>query len=223
MPVNKLQRFAEIQESDHVFEYTDYQPEGLQKPRGRWNKKIFRNENPVTLELGCGKGAYTTTLAQLHPERNYIGIDIKGARLWKGAMRAENKKLDNVRFLRIYIDHLLEYFAADEISEIWITFPDPYPRAGDRNKRLTSPQFLEMYQKILQPQGFIHFKTDDASLFEYTLRSIESFGGTVLKHYNDVYRQDRGETALSIQTSFEKKHLANGRAIKYCELVLPDK
>lgn len=220
MSVKKIQRFAEIKESKHVFEYTDYQGKIAQKPIGRWHAEIFDNSNPITLELACGKGAYTTSLARLHPERNYIGIDIKGARLWKGVKRAEEMQLNSVRFLRIYIDHLPEYFALNEVSEIWITFPDPYSRAGDRNKRLTSPRFLEMYKKILKPGGLIHFKTDDAALLEYTLHSIDSLGGTVLKCYDDIYRQDMDDTALTIQTSFEKKHLTDNKTIKYCKFLL---
>lgn len=220
MPVNKLQRFAEIEKMNHVFEYTDYQNEEREKPKSRWHSEIFRNKNPLVLELGCGKALATTTLAGLHPEKNFIGVDIKGARIWKGAKRAIRKGLNNVRFLRIYIEHLDEYFATDEVAEIWLTFPDPYPRAGDRDKRLTSPRFLKMYKLILKKKGLIHFKTDDDDLYNYTLQTVPSFGGAILSQICDLHEEGREDDAkLTIKTSFEKKHLANQKAIKYCMFV----
>ncbi len=218
MPVNKLQRFTQIKEMNHVFEYTDYRTEEIKKPKGRWHEEIFGNTNPITLELGCGKGTYTTSLAGLHPDNNYIGIDIKGARLWKGAKRATAEQLNNVRFLRIYIESLTEYFADDEVSELWITFPGPYPRAGDRDKRLTSPRFLRMYRRILQPQGVVHFKTDDDDLLKYTLQTIKATGGKILKCVKDIYAEEiDDDLVLKIQTDFEKRHLEEDKTIKYCK------
>ncbi len=222
MPVNKLQRFAEIRQMDHVLEHIDFQSKKAEKPKGNWNKEIFGNANPVTLELGCGKGNLTTSLAALYSEKNFIGIDIKGARLWKGAKRATAEHLKNVRFLRIYVEYLTEYFATNEADEIWITFPDPYPRPSDRNKRLTSPRFLEMYGQILKPRGFIHFKTDDSNLFQYTVKTIAESGGKVLKSIEDLYDEKVENPHLAIQTAFEKKHLANQKTIKYCKFKLYD-
>ncbi len=223
MPVKKLQRFAEVKKMGHVFEHTDFQQNEREKPKGRWHSEIFGNSNPIILELGCGKGTITTSLAGLHPEQNYIGIDIKGARLWKGAKRAERKELGNVRFLRMYVEHLTEYFAPEEADVIWITFPDPWPRTGDSNKRLTSPRFLKMYRQILQPQGILRFKTDDDDLFEYTLKSVSTFGGKILNLYDDLHEASDVENELKIQTSFEEKHLDKGKTIKYCRFVLNEK
>src|SRR6056297_388522 len=144
MGKNKQQRYREVEEFPNVFLYTDY-TEGSEKPRGKWHSDIFKNVNPIIAELACGKGDYTLQLSDKYPDKNYIGIDIKGDRIWKGAKKALKDGRDNVRFLRIYIDHLDEYFEFGEISEIWITFPDPYPKKGDISKRLTSPKFLNIY------------------------------------------------------------------------------
>jgi len=219
--VNKLQRFAEIKAFDHVFEYTEFQSEQAKKPKGRWKRDIFKNKNPITLELACGKGTYTTELARLHPNKNFVGVDIKGARLWKGAKRAKKQQLDNVRFLRMYIDHLEEYFAPEEIAEIWITFPDPYPRKGDAKKRLTSPKFLKKYQQVLAKDGTIHFKTDDSAFFEYTCQTIYKSGGHFLKRVEHIYRDCPDDPILTVKTDFEKKHLKNNKTISYCSFRLP--
>lgn len=221
MPVNKLQRFEEIASFDHVLEYTDFQDNDRPKPKGQWHATVFGNEQPITLELACGTGAYTVELARRNPGRNYVGIDIKGARLWKGAKQAHDGELSNVRFLRIFIDHLDEYFAPGEVDEIWITFPDPYPRAGDRNKRLSAPKFLEMYRNVLSPGGMVHFKTDNTPLFEYTCRRVIGQGGTLQQRVDDVYRDRPDDPLLTIQTRFEKKHLQKGRTIAYCRFTLP--
>lgn len=217
MTVNKLQRFAENEKMDHVLEHTDFR-DGSPKPKGRWQEDIFENTHPITLELGCGKANMATSLAGLHPEQNYVGIDIKGARIWKGAKRVEKEELSNVRFLRIYIEDLAEYFAEDEVSGIWLTYPDPWSRRGDRKKRLTSPRFLKMYQTILKPDGIVRFKTDDDNLFEYTLATVSSFGGHILNEMDNLYDEGTDENNQNkIKTDFEKKHLAKGKLIKYCE------
>ncbi len=220
MTVNKRERFDEIAEFNHVLEYTDYQDNDRLKPRSKWNDEIFGNSNPVTLELGCGRGEYTLELARRNPERNYVGIDIKGARIWKGARQALAEDLENVRFMRVYIDHLDEYFGAEEVDEIWITFADPYSRAGERNKRLTSPKFLQMYKQIVRPGGLIHFKTDDTPFLEYTCRRVPEAGGSIIKKVNDVYREDPDNELLTIQTTYEKKHLQCGKTISYCAFML---
>lgn len=216
MTVNKLERFAQIADFDHVLEYTDFQNPAETKPKGRWNE-IFGNRHPIILELGCGTGAYALELARRHPEKNYIGVDIKGARMWKGAKKAMAEDLSNIRFLRIFIDHIDEYFAENEVDEIWITFADPYSRAGDRNKRLTAPQFLTMYRSILKPQQPIHFKTDDTSFYKYSYRSVKRSGATVHEKVDDIYEQRPEDELLTIQTDYEKKHLQKGRTISYLQ------
>ena len=221
MSKNKLQRFAEISEFDHVLELTDFQHEESEKPRGRWREDVFENDRPIILELACGKGEYTVELARRHPDFNFVGVDIKGARLWKGAKRALDRQLDNVRFLRIYIDHLDEYFGPDEIEEIWITFPDPYPKWSDRNKRLTSPKFLEIYKKVLREDGVIHLKTDSDSLFEFTRKVLEQEECRVLDLVEDIYSDRPKDPLLSIKTYYEKMHLEEGKTIKYVKFRLP--
>lgn len=221
MGKNKLQRFAEIAEFDHVLELTDFQDGETEKPKGQWKKGVFENNQPIVAELACGKGEYTIGLATRYPEKNFVGVDIKGARIWKGAKRTLNRELDNVRFLRIYIDHLDEYFGRDEIDEIWITFPDPYPKWSDRNKRLTSAKFLAIYQKVLRKDGIIHFKTDSDSLFKYTLEVLEKEHCTILDLVEDVYSEREEDPLLTIRTYYEKKHLENGKTIKYVKFKLP--
>jgi len=223
MGKNKLQRFAEIGEFENVLELTDFQENDRKKPRGRWKNSIFGNANPLVLELACGKGEYAVELARRNPEINYVGVDIKGARIWKGAKRALDEKLDNVRFLRIYIDHLDEYFGKEEVDEIWITFPDPYPRKSNRSKRLSSPKFLKIYQRVLKKDGIIHFKTDSDKLFNYTLQSLEQNDCAILDKVDDVHAERPDDPLLSITTYYEKMHLEEGRIIKYVSFKLPDK
>lgn len=221
MGKNKLERFAEISRFDNVLELDDYQDEKTEKPKGRWHSDIFGNNHPIILELACGKGTYTLELARRSAKRNYVGVDIKGSRLWKGAKIAREKELANVRFLRIYIDHLDEYFADNEVDEIWITFPDPYPKGSDRSKRLTSEKFLRQYQSVLKEDGLVHLKTDSSSLFQFSKRSVRNFGGTICEDIPDVYGQNIDNPHLAIQTDFEKKHLSKGRVIKYMNFKLP--
>ena len=220
MGKNKLERFSEIGEFDHVYELTDFE-EGVDKPGGRWRSEIFGNDHPITLELACGKGEYTLALAERFPGINVIGIDIKGARIWKGAKRALKKDLDNVRFLRIYIDHLDQYFDRNEVDEIWITFPDPYPRYSKRNKRLTAPKFLKIYQRVLKPEGKIHLKTDSRQLYEFSLEKLDETGCHIEQRIEDIYQEDPEDPLLTIRTYYEKKHLEAGKAISYLRFTLP--
>ncbi|TYP92749.1 tRNA (guanine-N7-)-methyltransferase [Fodinibius salinus] len=222
MGVNKKQRFEEVASFDHVSELTDFQDEKSEKPRGRWNKDIFGNSNPNIVELACGKGTYTLELARRNPQKNYIGIDIKGARIWKGATCARDKQLENVHFLRIYIDHLHEYFGPAEIDDLWITFPDPYPKGSDRNKRLTSPKFLRIYQKVLHPEGKVRLKTDSDKLFSFTQQVITDTSCEQIDIVEDIYRQKSNNKLLTIQTDYEKEHLAKGRTISFISFSLPD-
>lgn len=221
MGKNKLQRFEEIDRFENVLELTDYNEEAA-KPKGSWNNEIFGTDRPITLELACGKGEYTLELARRNPERNFVGIDIKGARIWKGAKRALEEGLENVRFLRIYIDHIAEYFGNAEVSEIWITFPDPHLNESNRNKRLSSAKFLSLYQQILKAGAPIHFKTDNDRLYDYTLWSLDQFGCTVLDRVDDVYAERPDDDLLTIKTYYEKKHLENGKTIHYVKFRLPE-
>ncbi|MEX1011751.1 MAG: tRNA (guanosine(46)-N7)-methyltransferase TrmB [Balneolaceae bacterium] len=222
MAKNKLQRYEEVRELDTVLEYTEFAEGGRTPPAGDWNDRIFEDPGPVVLELACGKGEYTLQLARTSPEINAVGIDIKGARIWKGATRAHREGLKNVRFLRIFIDHLVDYFAPGEVSQIWIPFPDPYLKETKSDKRLTSPKFLEIYQKVLEPGGTIHLKTDSPELWEYTLEVIRNERCELLDRVDDIYKERPGDELLTHTTYYERKHLAAGRTIRYVRFRLPD-
>ena len=215
MPKNKLKRYSEVTELNNVIELAHFAPGDHSEVRGNWNREIFCNENPITLELACGKGDYLLALACRFPQRNFVGIDIKGDRLWKGAQYASDHDLDNVRFLRVFIDHIENYFAPGEVSEIWITFPDPYTSTTKENKRLTSPNFLKKYRQILQTGGPVHLKTDNRGLYDYTHETLDTEQGLVLEFTDDVYNAPEVPDLLSIKTYYEKKHLQAGRTIKY--------
>lgn len=215
MSKNKLQRYREIRNLENVYEHTDFQDQRNEKPAGKWSE-IFGNKNPVILELACGKGEYTLNLAQRYPDKNYIGIDIKGARIWLGANVAREQSIDNVRFIRMFIDHLDEYFDKGEVEEIWITFPDPYPRKKKKKKkRLTSKKFLTVYRKILKKGGHIHLKTDSDQLFQFTLDVLEEEQCTIKRLVSDVYRDAPDDPVLTVRTYYEKGHLRENKTIKY--------
>ena len=222
MPKNKLERFKEMENFSNVSQLTDFQDSDIEKPKGKWHHDIFGNDNPITLELACGKGEYTLALSEQFPHKNFVGIDIKGSRLWKGARKALEENRENVHFLRIFIDHLDEYFAPDEVSDIWITFPDPYPKGSDRNKRLTSPKFLDIYRKVLKSKGTVRLKTDSRDLFKYTCRTIKRRACGVLDRVEDIYKERPDDLLLTHQTYFEKKHLKKGRTISYIHFTLSD-
>jgi tRNA (guanine-N7-)-methyltransferase len=221
MSKGKLEKFKEVTAFPNTLELTDFQDEESQKPKGRWHTHIFENENPIVLELACGKGTYTLELARRNPDKNFVGVDIKGARIWKGAKQALEEGLDSVRFLRIYIDHLDEYFAHNEVDDIWITFPDPYPRFSDRNNRLSAPKFLKIYQRVMKPKGLIHFKTDSDELFSFTKKSVQKSGCKVLEVVKDIYEERPDDKLLTIQTHFERDHLKKGRTISFIKFSLP--
>lgn len=215
MAKKKRKRLAELLTFPNVYQFRD-------DLKGRWGHCVFRNPNPITLELACGKGEYTVGLARQFPDRNFIGIDIKGSRIWSGATTALKERLTNACFLRIYIDHITDYFAEGEVQEIWIVFPDPYPNKPKEKKRLTAPPFLQQYRNILQPGGLLHLKTDDEKLYQYSLESIRSAGGRILRFVDDVYGRGEDHTpATRILTFYEKQHLAAGRQIKYICFQLP--
>lgn len=210
MAKNKLKKFAELDTFQNV-----YQLEGGKALKGNWASKHFNNQHPIILELGCGKGEYSVNLAKRFPNKNLIGIDNKGNRIWRGAKTALEQNIKNVAFLRIKIDNILDYFDEKEISEIWITFPDPQPQLRREKKRLTHPTFLERYQKILHPSGIMHLKTDSDDLYQYTIEILESSSFSVLAQTSDLYHSHLLNETLNIQTFYEKKYLANGKNINY--------
>lgn len=213
MAKTKLKHFAELLTFPNVFQLA-------KEMKGKWNKDYFKNERTITLELGCGRGEYTLGMAAIFPERNFIGVDIKGARLWRGGKTALEKQMSNVAFLRTQIDHLTEYFEPGEAQELWITFPDPYPRKSDAKRRLTSPKYLEVYKQVLQPGGMIHLKTDDGNFYEYTLQIINEQRLNLIAGTEDLYSSGMTDEILSLKTYYEKIHLSEGKKIKYARFSL---
>ncbi|TPE43175.1 tRNA (guanosine(46)-N7)-methyltransferase TrmB [Pontibacter mangrovi] len=211
---SKLAKFAAIAERENVIEPGD---ELYGQIAGRWREHHFENDHPIVLEVGCGRGEYTVGMARLFPEKNFIGSDIKGARLWKGSTLAEEEELENVTFLRTFIENIQENFAANEVDEIWITFPDPRPRDRDIKRRLTSPRFLDLYENIVKPGGIIHLKTDNGPLYEYTLEVLQERKVKNLIHTSDLYNSDLQEHTMGIYTTYEKRYLADGVPIKYLQ------
>ncbi len=216
----KLWRLAELDDFDNLIQFTDQPEQEDFRLRGVWAKDHFKNGNPITLELACGKGDYTVALAEKHPDRNFIGIDMKGPRLWSGCVAAQERGLTNVAFLRIEILNLAHYFAEGEIDEIWITFPDPFLKNGSANKRLTAARYLEAYKDVTKVGAIIHLKTDSTALFEFSLKSLNKNRCTVKEKIYDVHNDDELHNYLYIKTNYEKKHLANNRVIKYIQFSL---
>lgn len=176
---------------------------------------FFAAHTPLILELGCGKGKYTVALAEQNREKNFIGVDVKGERLWVGAKESQEKHLSNVAFVRGRVQYFLQFLSPKSVSEIWITFPDPFPRDKQAKHRLTSPIFLEMYKKILVSKGKVHLKTDDKNLFDYSLETFIEAGGKIVEKVEDIYGSGQMSPVLNIQTDFEKKHLTQGKKIYY--------
>ncbi len=217
MGKDKLRRFAEIATFKNVL-----QLEAGKKFKGRWAEDHFGNNNPIVLELGCGKGEYTVNLARLFPQKNFIGIDYKGNRLWRGAKTALEEHIENVAFLRIQIENLPDYFADNEIDEIWITFPDPQPQISREKKRLTSSRFLQMYRAILHENGRVNLKTDSDSLYIYTLNIASDMGLDIKISTSDLYNSEYADDILSIKTYYEKKYLATNKNINYLKFTFKD-
>jgi tRNA (guanine-N7-)-methyltransferase len=220
VPRIKLQRFADNATRPDIVEPGK---ENFGHLAGRWQADFFHNDHPIVLEVGCGKGEYTVGLAQLHPEQNFLGLDIKGERIWRGSTRAEALGLRNVGFIRLLAHQLTEHFAPSELSEIWITFPDPRPRDRDIKRRLTAPRFLDMYQQLLAPGGVAQLKTDSEGLFEYTLEVLaERPGAKIDVATRDLYVETDPAfaAAQAIQTHFEGKYRAIGVPIKYVRFTL---
>lgn len=226
---NKLQKFAEVLQLPNVYENFDPQHPQLTAGfgqtvdlKGAWAARHFGNTHPVVLELACGRGEYSLALARRYPEKNFIGVDIKGARIWKGATIAHEEGLTNVAFLRTRIEQVELFFAPGEVQEIWITFPDPFPREKKANRRLTAPGFLSKYRGILEKGGLIHLKTDDSGLYEFTLETLAATPGAII-HYqeSDIYGlAELPFPELEVKTYYEALHLEAGKTIKYVRFSL---
>lgn len=219
MGKDKLRKFAENKVLDNVLEPSYKEVvEGATGLKGAWNK-VFGNDHPITLELACGKGEYTVGLARMHPERNFIGVDIKGARQWRGAKTAKEEGLDNVRFLRTHIELIDQIFAEGEVAEIWITFPDPQLKDRREKKRLTHANFLERYRRIVQPDATLNLKCDSQELYAYSLEVLQAEGITPEIAHNDIYSQWMNDQpiwvaeAMAIKTHYEKMWLEKGKTI----------
>lgn len=210
MGKDKLRKFAEVATFKNVV-----QLDAGKVYKGKWSSDFFGNNKPLILELACGKGEYTVNLAKLFPETNFIGIDYKGNRIWRGAKTALEEGIDNVGFLRIQIETILEYFDENEVSEIWITFPDPQPQDSREKKRLTNPVFLERYKFILKDGGLMHLKTDSDFFYGYSREQIALQNLPVLKETTDLYNSDLVDEVLSIKTYYERKYLAVDKSINY--------
>jgi tRNA (guanine-N(7)-)-methyltransferase len=217
MGKNKLKRFRENETFTNVLQPSREEILSGNFPlKGKWASDFFQNENPIVLELGCGKGEYTVNLAQQYPQKNFIGIDIKGARFWRGAKTALEEKVPNAAFLRCQIELIDMIFASNEVAEIWITFPDPQIKYKRTKHRLTNADFLEKYKKILAPDGLIHLKTDSEFLHGYTLGLLHGLGHEILYANHHIYRNEGAPAeVLAIQTTYEKIYLAQGKPITY--------
>lgn len=225
MGKDKLKRFAQVAEFTNVIEPT--WDEALNQEfhlKGKWHSEHFKNSNPIVLELACGGGEYTVGLAEMYSEKNFIGIDIKGNRIWKGAKKSIENHLHNVCFLRTRIDFITSFFASNEVDEIWITFPDPQPQSPRQKKRLTHPIFLNRYRQFLKPDGRIRLKTDSTFLYEFTKEIIDQEKLKTFVDSNNIYEELIPQNLnssiakeLSIQTHYEKMWLSEGKKINYLE------
>ncbi len=214
---NKLKRFKENETFNNVIQPTRDEAIGGNFPlKGKWNTEFFQNDNPLVLELGCGKGEYTVGLGERFPNKNFIGIDVKGARFWRGAKTAVEAGMNNVGFLRTQIELIDHLFAAGEVDEIWITFPDPQIKYKRTKHRMTNPDFLSMYKKILKPEGIVHLKTDSEFMYGYTLGLLQGLGQEILYANHNIYRNEGAPAeVLEIQTFYEKQYLEINKPITY--------
>lgn len=212
MGKDKLRKFSEIDTFPNV-----YQLHHGKILKGKWADEHFKNSNPVVLELACGKGEYAVNLAKKFPEKNFIGVDLKGNRIWRGAKTGVEEGIQNLAFLRIQIEDILEFFAPGEIAEIWITFADPQPQLSREKKRLTSPGFLEKYRILLKEGGRVNLKTDNDGLFQYTCEKVEELKLIEHKKTDDLYRSELVDDVLSIKTHYERIYLKNDKNINYIQ------
>ena len=213
MGQKKLIRFAEINTFKNVLQYPENTP-------GKWHE-FFQNQHPIVLELACGKGEYSVGLAQLYPEKNFIGVDVKGNRIWVGAKKALQTGLNNVAFIRSQIGMIEKYFSPGEISEIWLPFPDPQLRTGKLKKRLTHPIFLRKYKQILKPGGYINLKTDSPVLYSFTKLILETYGLELVEDSADVNKEMKDNVELQIRTHYESLDIAKSNRIHYLKFSIP--
>ncbi len=213
MGQKKLIRFEELKGFPNVLQYPEERPVN-------W-KQLFENEHPLVLELACGKGEYTVGLGALYPEKNFIGVDIKGNRLWVGAKKALGQKLDNVAFLRTQIEMIPLYFESAGVDEIWITFPDPQLRFSKAKKRLTHPKFLRLYHQVLKPGGIIHLKTDSPNLYRFTKTVLDMYGCRLLREFDNLYQEKDLPPEYYIRTHYEQLDIAQSERIHYLSFTLP--
>lgn len=228
MGKNKLERWAEMEHFPHVIQ--DSRADLMKNDhamKGKWHAGFFKNEHPIVLELGCGKGEYTVGLARRFAYKNFIGVDVKGARIWRGAKTVQEENIPNAGFIRTRIDFINAFFAQGEVSELWLTFSDPQPRPQWEKKRLTSPHFLERYTKFLKGDGIVHVKSDSDLLYEYTREVIRRYGLKCLVDTGDLYGDDfmnfdeETRDILDIRTFYEEMWLSKGKKIKYLKFILP--
>ncbi len=221
MGKNKLEKFAENSTFANFFQLP-HEEISLNEAsiKGKWHADFFKNENPIVLELGCGRGEYTIELAKRYANKNFIGIDRKGARMWKGCKQSVEEKMENVAFIRSQIQYIPNFFAENEVSEIWLTFPDPQPKRSKVNKRLTASYYLDIYRQILRPGGCIHLKTDNKQLFDFTLEVIEKLDYIILEKIEDIYALKVANLDLDIQTYYEKMWLEQGLTIYYLKFCM---
>jgi tRNA (guanine-N7-)-methyltransferase len=209
---DKLRKFAEIDTFPNV-----YQLDEGKALKGKWALQHFKNEHPVVLELACGKGEYAVSLAKQFPEKNFIGVDLKGNRIWRGARTGMDEGIANLAFLRIQIEDITEFFGPDEVDEIWITFPDPQPQDSREKKRLTFPGFLDKYRTFLRPGGKINLKTDNDGLYLYTVEKVEELGLKCHKKTDQLYKSEFYDEVMSIKTHYERIYLKHDKSINYIQ------
>ena len=216
---NKLKRFRENEKFENVIQPSREElTDNFFELKGKWSQEFFKNDNPIVLELGCGKGEYTVELARQNPGKNFIGIDIKGARFWRGAKTAIEEELDNVAFVRTQIELIEHVFAVNEVSEIWITFPDPQIKYKRTKHRLTNTDFLQRYKSILKEDGIMHLKTDSEFMHGYTLGLLHGEGHEIMYAHHDIYKNEYSPKEVTgIQTFYEKQYLEKGKPITYIQ------
>lgn len=212
---DKLRKFAEIDTFPNV-----YQLDEGKALKGKWAEEHFKNNNPVVLELACGKGEYSVGLAKLFPGKNFVGVDLKGNRIWRGARTGVDEGITNLAFLRIQIEDIVEYFGENEIDEIWITFPDPQPQESREKKRLTYPGFLNKYKTFLKPGGYVNLKTDNDGLYAFTVETVRELGLTCHKKTEQLYKSEFADSVLSIKTHYERIYLKHDKNINYIQFSL---
>jgi len=224
---DKLRKFAELQTFSNVYQNLNYTNPTVNQlnteveVKGKWNSVVFKNNYPIVLELACGKGEYSIGLSKIYPNKNFIGVDLKGNRIWRGAKTALEEKLEQVRFLRSKIELLPYFFEENEVDEIWIIFPDPHLKEKREKHRLTSANFLKVYNKILKPNARINLKTDSPELYAFTLDTIERENLDIHENNTNIYAQESIKEELNIKTYYEGKHLEKGRIIRYIQFSIP--